>query len=46
MDSDTMLDSDLLWASNLKPIGDQWIDSNPLYISQCPIKFPMWDTYP
>ena len=31
-----MLDSDLLWASNLKSIGDKWSGPSPLYITQVP----------
>ena len=41
--SDTMLDSGLLWTSNLKPVGNEWISSNPLYSSRLILIFPMWD---
>ena len=38
-----MLDSGLLWVSNLKSIGYEWIDPNPLYSIRLILIFPMWD---
>ncbi|WZY98993.1 hypothetical protein YC2023_071322 [Brassica napus] len=38
-----MLDSGLLWVSNLKSIGYEWIDPNPLYSIRLILIFPTWD---